>query len=438
MEDQNEKGKGAGHSSASRQHSPTTAMLLSIIPGLGQVYNRRYLKGLLLFIVGASFVSVFSEFLNIGYWGLVTLGTLEGVDDSRSLLIRGIISVILTGFALTFYVINLIDARREAVKIQKGWRITTIREGFTTAWNSSFPYVLVTPALFMIIFVLVLPLLFMISLAFTNYNIYNSPPRFLLSWVGFENFINVFSVPIWRETFFSVLSWTIIWTLVATTLQIGLALFLAVIVNDKRVRFKKFIRTFLILPWAVPGFVSILTFAGMFNDQFGAVNNLLLAPFGIHIPWMTDAMWTKVAIIFVEVWLGFAFVFALFTGVLQSVSGDWYEAAEVDGANKWQKFRYITLPHVLFATAPLLIIQYTGNFNNFNLIYLFNQGGPPVRGQSAGSTDIVISWVYKLTFDTMNYNMAAVISIMLGIIVAAFAFIQFRRTRSFKEGGDNR
>ncbi|GIO85371.1 sugar ABC transporter permease [Paenibacillus faecis] len=418
-------------------HSPKRAIMLSIVPGLGQFYNRRYFKGILFFVLIAAFLIVFGNFLNIGYWGLVTLGTMEGVDDSRMLLIQGIVSVILTVFALGVYWLNLIDAKRDAEKIKEGWKVTTLREGFKNAWDKGFPYALVAPGFFMIIFVLILPLLFMVALAFTNYNIYNSPPKFLLSWVGLKNFFNVFSVPVWRNTFFSVLSWTIIWTLVATTLQVGLALFLAIIVNDKRIKFKKFIRTFLILPWAIPGFVSILTFAAMFNDQFGAVNNQLLAPLGITIPWLTDPLWTKVAIIFVEVWLGFAYVFALFTGVLQSVSSDWYEAAEVDGASKWQKFRNITLPHVLFASAPLLIMQYTGNFNNFNLIYLFNQGGPPVRGQTAGSTDIVISWVYKLTFDTLNYNMAAVISIILGVFVACIAFFQFRRTRSFKEGGTN-
>ncbi|WP_438435151.1 ABC transporter permease subunit [Gorillibacterium sp. sgz500922] len=417
------------------RHNPRLAMLLSVVPGLGQVYNRRYMKGILLFVIMASFLLVFGNFLNIGYWGIVTLGTLQGVDDSRVLLIQGIVSIILTVFGLGVYVFNLRDAKKEAERIRRGWRRSTLREGFKQSWDKGFPYLLVAPGFLMVVFVLMLPLFFMIALAFTNYNIYNAPPRFLLSWVGIKNFISIFSVPIWRKTFFSVLSWTVVWTIVATTLQIGTALFLAIIVNDKRIRFKKLIRTVLILPWAVPGFVSILTFAAMFNDQFGAINNQILSVFGLSIPWMSDPFWTKVAIIFIEVWLGTAFVFALFTGVLQSVSGDWYEAAEVDGASKWQKFRNITLPHVLFATAPLLIMQYTGNFNNFNLIYLFNQGGPPVRGQTAGSSDIVISWVYKLTFDTLNYNMAAVISIMLGIIVATVAFFQFRRTRSFKEGG---
>ena len=136
-----------------------------------------------------------------------------------------------------------------------------------------------------------------------------------------------------------------------------------------------------------------------------------------------------------QTWLGFPFVFMLFTGVLQSISSDWYEAADIDGAGRWQKFRHITFPHLMFATAPLLIMQYSGNFTNFNIIYLFNQGGPPVRGQNAGGTDILISWVYSLTFETHNVSMAAAISIILGLMVAGFAFVQFRRTRSFKEEG---
>lgn len=213
-------------------------------------------------------------------------------------------------------------------------------------------------------------------------------------------------------------------------------LILALLVNDPRIKFKRFIRTILILPWAVPAFVTILVFAAMFNDKFGAINRDILSQFGVMIPWLTDPFWAKVALILIQTWLGFPFVFALFTGVLQSISKDWYEAADIDGASRFQKFRHITLPHVLYATAPLLIMQYAGNFNNFNIIYLFNDGGPAVRGQNAGGTDILISWVYDLIFTTNNYNMAAAITIIIGLLVTGFAIFQFRRTRSFKEEGN--
>lgn len=422
---------------AMRKHNPTLAMILSILfAGLGQLYNRRYAKGIAFIIIEASFLITFWNFLSWGYWGIFTLGEIPKVDHSIFLLIQGLISIIITVFAAGLYYLNVMDARNNAIDIKLGKDKPSIREGLKNFYDTGFPYFMVIPGMIMLVFIVVLPLLFMVSLAFTDYNLYNSPPRNLLSWVGFENFINLVSIPLWKSTFLSVFSWTIVWTVVATTTQIALGLFLALLVNDPRVKYKRFIRTILILPWAVPAFVTILIFAAMFNDRFGAINRDILGTIGMALPWLTDPFYTKIAIIMIQTWLGFPFVFALFTGVLQSISKDWYEAADVDGGTRFQKFRFITMPHLLYATAPLLIMQYAGNFNNFNIIYLFNNGGPAVRGQNAGGSDILISWVFKLTFETNNYNMAAAISILLGLIVAGFAFFQFRRTRSFKEEGN--
>ncbi|MEB8374641.1 ABC transporter permease subunit [Mammaliicoccus sciuri] len=420
-----------------KMRNPKLAAILSIIPGIGQFYNKRYIKGSIFIVFFISFISVFYQFMNIGFWGLFTLGTVPKLDDSRVLLAQGIISLLLIAFAITLYVVNIIDAYRNADQYNKGFEIKDRKGRMTATWDKTFPYLLISPSIFLLIFVVVFPLLFMCFLAFTNYNLYNAPPRHLLEWVGFDNFKSLVTVPIWKTTFFNVLTWTIVWTLVATTLQIALALLLAIIVNHPLIRFKKLIRTVLILPWAVPSFVTILIFAAIFNDDFGSINNDILQPlFGIAPAWLNDPFWAKVALILIQVWLGFPFVFALFTGVLQSISSDWYEAADMDGASSWQKFRNITFPHILFATAPLLIMQYAGNFNNFNLIYLFNKGGPPVSGQNAGSTDILISWVYRLTFDMQNYNMAATISLIIGVFIAIIAFLQFRKTSTFKDEGD--
>lgn len=417
-------------------HNPTLAMTLSIIPGLGQVYNKRYIKGAAIFVLFAAFVIVMYDFMTTGLQGLLTLGEIEREHDSRVFLSQGIISLIFLTFFVIFYVLNIQDARRDAIKIKRGWKVTGVIEGFRNAWDAGFPYLLVSPGLLLLIFVVLFPLLFMGFLAFTNYNLYNAPPRHLLEWVGFSNFTSLFTITEWRTTFVNVLSWTLIWTFMATTLSIGLAMFLAVMTNDKRLKFKRLIRTLLILPWAVPAFVTIIIFSALFNDNFGAINADIIEPlFGVTIPWLTNATWTKVALIMIQTWLGFPFIYALFTGVLQGISSDWFEAADMDGATRWQKFRHITFPHLMFATGPLLITQFTGNFNNFNIIYLFNNGGPPVRGQSAGGTDILISWIYNLTFTNSQYSMAAAISIILGIIVATFAFIQFRRSKSFKEEG---
>ncbi|SDK47865.1 carbohydrate ABC transporter permease [Sediminibacillus albus] len=422
-----------------RKHSPAVALVLSIVfAGLGQLYNRRYLKGAVFILVELAFLLTMLESINFGLWGLRTLGTIPGTDHSIRLLVFGVLSLIGVFFAVSLYIFNVLDARNQARKIQNGWKPAKIRETISAFYEYAFPYLMTFPGLLLMVFVVIFPLLFSVLLAFTNYNLYNSPPRNLVDWVGFSNFVDLVTVPIWQNTFLSVFSWTIVWTVVATTLQIGIGLFLALIVNDPRIKFKKIIRTVLILPWAVPAFVTILIFSAMFNDDFGAINRDIIIPLfgGGGLPWLGDPFYARIAIIMVQTWLGFPFIFALFTGVLQSISKDWYEAADVDGGSRMQKFRHITLPHVMFATAPLLIMQYAQNFNNFNVIYLFNEGGPPVRGQNAGGTDILISWVYKLTFDTNNYSMAAVISIIMGVIVSGFAFYQFRKTRSFKEEGE--
>ncbi|MGP4039420.1 ABC transporter permease subunit [Gracilibacillus sp. D59] len=419
--------------------NPTVAMVLSIIlAGLGQIYNKRYMKGISFIILEIAFIIATFDFLWLGLWGIITLGTIPGVDHSIYLLVYGIVALLLLTLVITFYVFNVIDARKQAMQINNGWTPPNFKQSFKNTYDKAFPYIMTLPGFILLIFTVVFPLLFAIALAFTNYDLYNSPPKNLVEWIGFQNFKDLATVDIWQNTFTSVFSWTIIWTIVATSFQIVVGLILAVLVNDKRVKFKKTIRTILILPWAVPGFVSILIFAAMFNNEFGAINRDIIIPLfgGEGLPWLTDPFYTKVVLILIQTWLGYPFVFALFSGVLQSISSEWYEAAEVDGATRWQKFRNITLPHVLFATAPLLIIQYTTNFNNFNIIYLFNEGGPAVQGQNAGGTDILISWVYKLTFETNDYSMAAAISLIIGLMVSIFAIFQFRRTSSFKEEGN--
>ncbi|MEK0317691.1 sugar ABC transporter permease [Cohnella sp. 56] len=425
----------AGGTPAGYGPAPRTAALLSIVPGLGQFANRRYIKGVIFLLLAAALGIALAAPVVNGVYGFVTLGSNPDVDDSRTLLVEGIIAILLLVVLAAAYALNIRDAYRDAAKRREGYRIPSVRQAFHDSWEHGFPYFVIVPTFMLLTMIVIFPLLFMICLAFTNYNLYNSPPAHLLDWVAFDNFVALFTEGIWTKSLLAVLTWTVVWTLVATSLQITLAFFLALLVNDARVRFKKLIRTVFILPWAVPSFMTVLVFAAMFNDTFGSVNRDIMSLFGTSVPWLTDPTWARIAIIFVQIWLGFPYVFTLVTGVLQSISRDWYEAADVDGGSRWDKMRFITLPHVLYATAPLLIMQFSYNFNNFNIIYLFNKGGPPVPGQSSGATDILISWVYTLTFDQNNYKMAAAISIIMGLVVALFAFFQFRRTRSFREEG---
>lgn len=411
------------------------ALLLSILPGFGQFYNKQWIKGLLFLGFGISFFLVFGDLLNMGFWGLATLGTEVPRDNSIFLLAEGLIAVIVTIFGLAFYYVNLRDAYKNGKLRDENKPLSSLKSDYQNLIAQGYPYLISGPSLFILIFAVIFPILFSFALAFTNYDLYHSPPANLADWVGFDTFAKIFTVDIWRSTFFSVLGWTVIWTLVASTLQVALGIFMAVLVNQKDLRFKKFYRTVLVLPWAVPGFVTILIFAGLFNDSFGAINNDILAMVGIDaIPWLTDENWSKVALILMQGWLGFPFIFLVTTGVLQSIPDDLYEAARIDGASIFAQFRNITMPMILIATAPVIITQFTFNFNNFNIIYLFNGGGPAVPGSTAGGTDILVSWIYKLTLQSSQYSLAAALTILLSVFVIAIALWQFRRTDAFKEG----
>lgn len=410
------------------------AACLSIIPGVGQFYNRQKLKAGLFFFFFVMYLFVFKDLFNMGIWGLLTLGTEVPRDNSIFLLAEGLVALIVIAFGMFFYYLNIRDAYKNGELIDQGLKVNSLKESYQALLSEGYPYLLSSPAFILLVFSVIFPILFSIALAFTNYDLYHSAPANLADWVGLETFKKIFTVDIWRSTFFDVLGWTVIWTLVASTLQVTIGVFLAVVVHQKELRFKKFFRTILVLPWAVPGFVTILVFAGLFNDSFGAINNSLLSFFNISpIPWLTNANWTRLALLLIQGWLGFPYIFIVTTGTLQSIPEDLYEAATIDGASAFQKFRKITLPLVLYSMAPILITQYTFNFNNFNIIYLFNAGGPAVPGSTAGGTDILVSWIYKLTMQNSQYALAAALTILLSIFVIGLAVWQFRRTNSFKE-----
>ncbi|WP_321434536.1 sugar ABC transporter permease [Trichococcus flocculiformis] len=414
-------------------HSKTAAVL-SLLPGGGQFYNKQWLKGLLYLIATVSFAFAFGDLLNIGLWGIVTLGEQIPRDNSVFLLAEGILAIIILFFGVTLYWLNIRDAYKNGQRRDLQLPVTSLRESYLNLVEQGYPYVISGPAILLLIFAVIFPIMFSFALAFTNYDLYHSPPAHLFDWVGFKTFANIFTVDIWRSTFFDVLGWTVVWTLLASTLQITIGVFLAILVNQKDLKLKRFIRTMFVLPWAVPGFVTILVFAGMFNDSFGAINNDILAFFSISpIPWMTDALWTRVALIFIQGWLGFPYIFIVTTGILQSIPEDLYEAAVIDGATSWDKFMNITLPVILTSMAPTLITQYTFNFNNFNIIYLFNGGGPATPGSTAGGTDILVSWIYKLTMQSSQYALAAALTILLSVFVIAIAMWQFRKSNSFNQ-----
>lgn len=414
--------------------------LMSLIPGLGQFANGQAFKGIVFLGI---FVAFILQLIVGGFQsliGLVTLGTVPMEDHSLFILIQGTLQLIITVIFFIFYGLNLLDAKRVAVLRKEGKKINrTMKEVIHNISDEGFPYLLTLPAYLLMIFTIIFPVLVTLFTAFTNYDFKHIPPASLIDWIGVKNFFSIFFLSSYRNTFFSVFSWTVIWTLCATTLQITLGIFTAVIAHQKFIKFRRFFGIIFLLPWAVPAFITIMSFSNIFNDSVGAINTQVI-PFINHLPfvdisaisWKTDPFWTKVAIIMVQGWLGFPYIYVMVTGILQSISEDLYEAAKIDGANAWKRFSNITLPAIFLVAAPTFITQYTGNFNNFSMIYLFNNGGPGSVGGGAGSTDILISWIYKLTTGTSpQYSMASAITLIISAIVICVSLLVFKKTNAF-------
>jgi len=434
-----------------------------------------------------------------GIWSVITLGSAENINyyqienlsnaiDSSQLsgmviskiyirghissylLIRGLISTLLLGFFMIFYVWGIRDAYKTSVKYQKSKHKVKDSVYFKELYESSFEYIVLSPAFFAIVFISIMPIIFGFLIAFTSYN-GRAADIGLFDWVGFKNFLKVFSfgsevgLP-FGKTFWRVFLWTVIWSVFSTLTVFFGGFFQAIVINSERVPFKKFWRTLLILPWAVPAIISQMVFANFFNE-YGVVNNFLnnIGVYDLFKQWGMLAKWSeflesglprilymghdniqwfgnphnpwfvRIVLIIVNIWLGFPFYMALMSSVMTGIDRSLYEAADIDGASKGQKFKYITFPLVLFSTAPLLIMCFSGNFNNFGMIYFTTQGGAN-KGYTtafAGDTDILISWMYTLTVEEKYYNMASVFSILIFLIVGSIAAWNYARTKAFKE-----
>ena len=423
------------------QQQPRKALLLSLIPGLGQIYNKQKAKGAIFLGVTILFLIYFFTIAAPELGNLITLGEVPGRDNSLFMLIRGAFHFILVIVYFIFYALNLKDAYTIAKRWNNDYPVpTTFKDMLKGIYANGFPYLLIIPSYIAMTFAIIFPVLVTLLIAFTNYDFQHLPPTKLLDWVGVTNFTNIWRLSTFRSAFGAVLGWTIIWALTASTVQIVIGIFTAIIANQPFIKGKRIFGVIFLLPWAVPAFITILTFSNMFNDSIGAINTQVIPllgkvlPFlnGHLIPWKTDPTWTKVALIMMQGWLGFPYIYVLTLGILQSIPNDLYEAAYIDGANAWQKFRNITFPMILAVAAPTLISQYTFNFNNFSIMYLFNDGGPGTVGGGAGSTDILISWIYRLTTGAApQYSMAAAVTLIISLIVISISMIAFKKLHAF-------
>ena len=360
-------------------------------------------------------------------------------DQSILILLYGIASLLITFLMACTWVCSLRSAYKAECLAKEGRHVNSFVEDLKTLLHENLQRLLMTPPMIFIVAFTILPLIFMICMAFTNYSKIDSH-LVLFDWVGLENFKTLFdSSSILGSTFWSVLGWTLVWAFFATFSNYIFGMIISLMINRKETRAKGFWRFCFVLSCAVPMFVSLLIMRTMLQPE-GAINvllrNLGLIASDASLPFFTDPTWARVTVIVINIWVGVPYTLLQLTGVLQNIPAELYEAAKVDGANAVQIFFKITLPYMLYVTTPYLISTFTGNVNNFNVIYLLS-GGDPVTdmGATAGKTDLLVTWLYKLTVDKQYYNIGAVIGILTFIILAIGALFTYRRSKSYKEEG---
>ncbi len=440
------------------KHGNFSTWISFLVMGFGNLLNGQIIKGL---IYGALEVGFFVfMFLPKGglYWLSCIIPTMIHREDtlimidhpilgqipgetvvtgefSQVALLYGVATVCLCVIFLFFWRMSVCSGYQALVTKRSGKRPLTFVQDVKELFDSKIHNLLMTPAIVGILVFTVLPLLYMICMAFTNYDRNHLDNNF--DWVGLTNFVEIldFNSSI-GKLFWSVLGWTLIWAFFATFLNFFLGTFVAIMINRPTTRLKGFWRGCLCITIAVPQFVSLLVMRSMLADQ-GIVNRLLqdagwIAD-GSYLPFLSETTWARVTVIIVNLWVGIPYTIMQVTGILKNIPADQYEAARIDGANVVQQFLHITLPYMIFVMTPYMITSFTGNINNFNVIFLLSGGNPVKVGNTAGDTDLLVTWLYKLSVNLKDYNIGAVIGILTFVILAVVSLLTYRSSGSYKD-----
>ncbi|WBP84077.1 carbohydrate ABC transporter permease [Mycoplasmopsis edwardii] len=414
-----------------------------IFPGLSElIFFKQYAKGIIMSIVSLISWTLIIPFAFGYYWtemggipGFSDLGAhlynfkLGIFPDARIYLFGGVISVILMVFVLIYHSVSSLGAYRIAKHLEYGSRPS--KWTHTKRWmnTSGFPWMISLLGWVLMIFIVATPVITSILVSFTNYGFLHEAPAQPVDWVGLKQWGKWW---IFREQnlFLSlrrVILWTVIWTIASTIIPISLGIIIAVLTNNQRIKFKKVFRLIYILPWAIPAFVTLTFIRSLFmGGDDGIINKIFLAMGIIEESknWLNTIMTARILVIMVQTWIGYAWIFMLVTGNLQSIPKDIYEAGSVDGAKGRQLFWYLTLPSLLISIAPMLIGQFVGAFNNFTTISIFTGGGPAYAESTSfgeASTDIIISWVYKLTTSSGQFEGNQAFAAALTTLAASFS-----------------
>ena len=435
-----------------------------LIMGFGSFMHGQWLRGLAFLLMQSVFILYMV--LAGGHW-LSLFGTLgkqsmhtewvpnEITGELQEVMVEGDNSfkILLYGLLTLFFIIALLYTWRLNVKqckvcdeiTRSGKKVKSSKDDLKSMLDNDFHRTLLAlPVAGMTMFT-VLPIIFMILVAFTNYDKNHNGYTNLFSWVGLENFNSVLTFGSGMQVAFGeILAWTLIWAFFATFSCYFLGMLVAIMINKKGIKIKKFWRTILVMTIAVPQFISLLYISNMFAEN-GIINAALMNIGLISNPikFWGDGTLAKIMVIVINIWVGIPYLMLITTGILMNIPADLYESARIDGANAFQQFTKITLPYMLFVTGPYLLTSFVGNINNFNVIYLLTQGGPAnpvwgdVGGYVAGDTTILITWLFGITTgNEANYKMASVIGILIFVVVSVLSLVVFSIMPSNKRESD--
>lgn len=425
-----------------------------LIMGVSNICNKQLLKGLLFLFYEIAFIFFMCTTGVQDLIGFFTLGTKTqgwqynkslGInvmvpgDNSMLFLIYGLVSILIILIFVFVYRSNVKSAYKLQILNNEKKPIPTLAQDLSSLVNEKFHITLLTLPVIGVIIFTILPLIFMILIAFTNFDSAHQPPAHLFNWVFLENFQSVFRMGSkLSKTFIPVLAWTFTWAIFATGLNYILGIVVALFINKKGIKLKPMWRTIFILTIAIPQFVSLLVMRNMLSE-FGPINSFLqnVGLISTPLPFLTDPVWAKISVIVVNLWIGIPYTLLITSGVLMNIPNDLYESARIDGASTFMVFRKITMPYIFFVTAPYLITQFIGNLNNFNVIYLLTRGDPLTSEYYfAGKTDLLITWLYKLTAERKDYSIASTIGIFVFVISVIFSLLAYRRTAAYSKEED--
>ena len=422
-----------------------------LVMGTGCVRYKQYARGLIYFLTEIGFFYFFRNFALQYLSKFNTLGTetqkkvwneelqifqrFPG-DNSMLILLYSVLSLAVVVVFLYIWYANIRDAWNAQKNTEQGLKIESFRDDIRSLTHERFHMTLLALPMLMLVLFTLLPIIFMLLIAFTNVDADHQPPGNLFTWVGMTNVTDIFlGNEIKTNTFFGLTGWTIVWAILATFTNYILGMLLAVAINNKMVKLKQIWRTCFIIAIAIPQFVSLLLISRALEPA-GAIN-VLLQKMGLidsPLPFLLDPTWARIVVVVVNMWIGIPYTMMTFSGVLMNIPAELYESAEIDGAGPIKKFTSITLPYMIFVTAPATITTFVTNFNNFNVIYLLTCGGPfSLDYYQAGKTDLLVTWLYKLTVNRNDYSLASTIGIFIFVLVSTCSLFVYNRTGAVKK-----